>query len=149
MTVRALTAADWPQVEPLYRELTRGPGIGGAESFATVLGHTGTCVLGQDVDGRILAMLTLHLLPNVTYGGRPYGLVENVVTAGVARGRGHGRAVMQAAIDAAWAAGAYKIMLLTGQARGARGFYEAMGFDADHKWGMTLRRIRPDISGPT
>ncbi len=47
---------------------------------------------------------------------------------------------MQAAIDAAWAEDAYKIMLMTGQKRGARGFYEALGFDCEDKFGMVLRR---------
>ena len=37
---------------------------------------------------------------------------------------------------AAQAAGLYKVTLLTGQARNTRGFYEAVGFIADEKWGM-------------
>ncbi|MEO1364479.1 MAG: GNAT family N-acetyltransferase [Pseudomonadota bacterium] len=85
-------------------------------------------------------MVTLHILPNMTQGGRPYALIENVVTHAEHRGAGHGRQVMEAAVAAAWAADCYKIMLLTGQTAQARGFYEALGFSADEKWGMTLRR---------
>ncbi len=48
---------------------------------------------------------------------------------------------MQAAIDAAWAADCYKIMLLTGRTAEARGFYEKLGFGTDEKWGMTIRRV--------
>ncbi len=139
MTVRALTEADWPQAAPLYRELTRAPTLGGAAQFRSVLTHPGTQVFGAMDGPRLAAMVTLHLLPNVTYGGRPYGLIENVVTARALQKRGFGRAALEAAIDAAWAAEAYKIMLLTGQARGAKGFYETLGFRADEKWGMSLR----------
>ena len=74
------------------------------------------------------------------YGGRPYGLIENVVTLAPHRGQGLGRAVMQALIAAADVADAYKIMLLTGQGRDAKGFFLALGFDADEKHGLILRR---------
>ena len=52
---------------------------------------------------------------------------------------------MQAAIDAAWAADAYKIMLLTGQNPGALGFYESLGFISDQKNGLQLRRVPPRV----
>ncbi|WP_299201319.1 GNAT family N-acetyltransferase [uncultured Tateyamaria sp.] len=68
-------------------------------------------------------------------------MVENVVTHQTHRGTGQGRRVMQAAIDAAWAADCYKIMLLTGRTAEARGFYEKLGFGTDEKWGMTIRRV--------
>ena len=86
-------------------------------------------------------MATLHLLPNLTYTGRPYALVENVVTLRAHHGQGLGRAVMQAVIAQAWAADAYKIMLLTGQSNTAKGFYLKLGFDPDEKQAMTLRRV--------
>ena len=76
----------------------------------------------------------------MTYGGEPYGLIENVVTARSHRGRGVGRAVLSRLIDMAWAADAYKVMLLTGTARGAQGFYRKVGFDDTDKHGMVLRR---------
>jgi hypothetical protein len=31
-------------------------------------------------------------------------------------------------LEAAWSAGAYKVMLLTGKPLGAKGFYEKLGF---------------------
>ena len=71
--------------------------------------------------------------------GRPYGLVENVVTGRPYRGQGLGRIVLQACIDHAKDAGAYKLMLLTGQARGVVGFYEKLGFSDHEKHGLILR----------
>ena len=35
---------------------------------------------------------------------------------------------MEKLVAAAWAAGAYKIMLLTGKTQGAAGFYRKLGF---------------------
>jgi hypothetical protein len=43
-------------------------------------------------------------------------------------------------MQSAWAAGAYKIMLLTGKSLGAKGFYEKLGFSDDRKHGMMIRR---------
>lgn len=140
ITVRRLDDADTADALSLYTELTAGPPEFEPEAFAVVLKHGGTFVYGAELGGRIIAMATLHILPNVTWGGRPYALVENVVTAKAHRGKGIARQVMQAAIDAAWAAECYKIMLLTSRARGAKGFYEAVGFSDDNKYGMTIRR---------
>ena len=140
MRIRDLTAADTDDALALYTELTFGPPCTDRAAFLRVLAHPGTCVVGAEDAGRIIGMVTLHLVPNVTWGARPYGLIENVVTASAPRGTGVGRAVMQGALDRAWAANAYKVMLLTGQKHGARGFYEALGFGAEDKTGMGIRR---------
>ncbi len=84
----------------------------------------------------------------MTYGGRPYCLAENVVTLKAYQGRGFGRKVMNALRDAAWEANAYKIMLLTGQDRGTKGFYESLGYKADQKYGMVLRQVPPYTPPP-
>lgn len=139
MKLRHLTQSDWPDAEALYWELTKSGAVGDEAMFARVLSHPGTSVLGAELDGRIVSMVTLHILPNLTYGGRPYGLIENVVTAKAHRGRGLARAVMEFALQSAKDQGCYKVMLLTGRGRDAKGFYEAVGFNADEKWGMMIR----------
>ena len=40
----------------------------------------------------------------------------------------------------AWAADAFKIMLMTGKKRAAAGFYKAVGFNAEDKTAMVIRR---------
>ena len=139
--VRALTRDDFDGALMLYQDLTRDPVPVSTdlETFEAVLNHPGTWIMGATIDGQLAAMTTLHLLPNMTSGGRPYGLVEDVVTGRPYRGQGLGRIVLQACIDHAKDAGAYKLMLLTGQARGVVGFYEKLGFSDQEKHGLILR----------
>ena len=136
---RRLTRADAADALVLYNELTFGPPANTPAAFFAVLDHPGTQVHGVFEEDRLVAMVTLHLLPNALWSGRPYALIENVVTRRDCQRRGFGRAAMQSAIDAAWAAQAYKIMLMSGKARGARGFYEALGFSTEDKFAFVLR----------
>ncbi|MEL6466719.1 MAG: GNAT family N-acetyltransferase [Pseudomonadota bacterium] len=124
----------------LYLDLTRSGSVAAEAHFQSVVDHTGTVVVGAFEANTLIGMGTLHVLPNMTYGGQPYAFIENVVTAQGHRKRGVGRAVLENLIARAWAANAYKIMLLTGQARGARGFYQKLGFNDIDKHGMVLRR---------
>ena len=140
MTVRTLTRADAAAALVLYRHLVGQAALAGPDQLGQVLDHPGTSVWGAWEGAALRAMVTLHVLPNVTQGGRSYALLENVVTHRDHRGAGHGRRVMEAALDAAWSAGCYKVMLMTGKSTAARGFYEALGFSADEKWAMTQRR---------
>ena len=139
-TLRALVPSDAAQALILYNELTVGPPQNDAAAFEAVLAHPGTTVYGAFVGQDLASMVTLHLLPNVLWNARPYALIENVVTRQEFQRRGLGRRVMEHAVAAAWAADAYKVMLMTGQKRGAKGFYEAVGFSSEDKFGMVMRR---------
>ena len=140
LRVRPLEDGDTDAALKLYNELTYGPVCADPDAFRTVLRHPGTTVLGAYDGDCLCAMLTLHVLPNVTWGARPYGLIENVVTSEQYRARGIGRHLMQAALRHAWAANAYKVMLMTGQKRGAKEFYEKVGFSSEDKHAMVARR---------
>lgn len=139
--MRPLAQSDFEDALTLYQTLTRDPVPVSttSDAFAAVLDHAGTRIMGAEVKGRVVAMATLHLLPNMTSGGRPYGLVENVVTDTNHSGKGIGRAVLQACVEHAKTARAYKLMLLTGDARGAVGFYEKVGFTGHEKNGLIYR----------
>jgi len=140
MKLRALSAQDALAAYALYLELTRSGQVADNTQFARVLAHPGTTVMGAFDRSELAGMATLHILPNMTYGGRPYGLIENVVTAANFRRRGVGRLVLTRLIDMAWEADAYKVMLLTGKAREAHEFYRKVGFDDSDKYGMVVRR---------
>ena len=141
--VRTLTGDDLDDALALYGQLRTSATIDASQAaklFAAILSHPGTTVWGAEQGGRVVSMATAHLLPNLTYGGRPCCLVENVVTLESHRGQGFGRATLTALAEFVWASGGYKIMLLTGWGRGAEGFYTSIGFDADEKHGMVMRR---------
>ncbi len=86
---------------------------------------------------RLVASCAITVIPNLTRGCRPYGVIENVVTHGDHRRRGWGRTVMKAAMDFAWSQRCYKILLLTGRKdESVSRFYESLGFDRQGKLGF-------------
>lgn len=96
--------------------------------------------LGAYWNGSLVATCTLVVVPNLTRGGRPYGLIENVVTHPDYRRRGLGTAVLKHALQIAWEHGCYKVMLLTGSKNEATlRFYEQAGFERGVKTGFVAR----------
>ncbi|GLX68699.1 GNAT family N-acetyltransferase [Paenibacillus glycanilyticus] len=96
--------------------------------------------LVADVNGRIAAACVLILIPNLTRGARPYGLIENVVTHPDFRRQGHGTEVLQKALEIAWEHHCYKVMLLTGSKEdGTLTFYEQAGFVRGVKTGFIAK----------
>jgi GNAT superfamily N-acetyltransferase len=92
-------------------------------------------------DGKIVSTCTLAIIPNLTCGAKPYGLVENVVTHPDFRKRGFGTRVLTAALEIAWDADCYKVMLLTGRKDPATlRFYEEAGFESGVKTGFVAWR---------
>jgi len=109
--------------------------------FREMLEDPGLTVFGGFVENRLVASCVLHVLPNLTRGGAPYALIENVVADKDERRQGHGRRVIRAATDAAFAAGCYKVMLLTGRSDpGVHRFYESCGFKQS-KTGFEMRAV--------
>ena len=138
--VRPLSPADFEGVADLFRTLHPTQKLDKDPAhFADILNHPGTTVFGCVVESRLVSMATLHLLPNMSYGARPYGVIENVVTLDAYRGLGYARATIKAVLKTAMDRGAYKVMLLTGRANNAIGFYEKLGFSQDEKAGMIIR----------
>ncbi|WP_371819136.1 GNAT family N-acetyltransferase [Roseococcus sp. SDR] len=92
-------------------------------------------------EGLLVSSCMLVLVPNITRGARSFGVIENVVTHAAYRGRGLGRAVLAAAVEAAWAADCYKVMLATGSRQGSTWrFYEGAGFTRATKTHFEMRR---------
>ena len=67
--------------------------------------------------GKSITSCVLTIIPNLTRGGRPYALVENVVTHAEYRRQGIGTRLLHAALQSAWERGCYKVMLSTGSKR--------------------------------
>jgi GNAT superfamily N-acetyltransferase len=106
-----------------------------------IAAYDGSAVLVGMTDGALVTSCTLIVIPNLTRGGAPYGLIENVVTETAQRGQGFGRAILDAASDRAWDHGCYKIMLSTGSAKPETlAFYEAAGFEQS-RTGFQKRKL--------
>lgn len=106
-------------------------------------------VLVARVDGAV-STCTLVTVPNLTRGGRPYALVENVVTLPEHRGRGFGTAVLKHAMALAWNQGCYKVMLMTSRKDEALfRFYEAAGFTRRDKSAFVVRPVSPQATSST
>jgi GNAT superfamily N-acetyltransferase len=80
------------------------------------------------------------VIPNITRSAAPYAVIENVVVEESLRGTGLGKQIMSGTLQAAWDAGCYKAMLMTGSRRPAtHAFYRACGFSAETKTAYVAR----------
>ena len=148
--IRRAVHGDLPGLLDLYQHLAPGddrPGIEVADNILDrFMAYEGSAIFVGEVDGALVASCTLVVVPNLTRGGRPYGLIENVVTHRDFRKRGFGKRILDAATAAAWDAGCYKLMLMTGSRRPETlSFYLGAGFEQS-KTGFQKRR--PTICNP-
>jgi GNAT superfamily N-acetyltransferase len=109
-------------------------------TWSALLASPMTTVFVAENGGILAATCILAIIPNLTRGGRSFGVIENVVTHADQRRTGVGRAVMTAALDAAWRAGCYKVMLASGRDEGTLRFYETCGFKRGGKTFFEIRR---------
>ena len=102
--------------------------------FDAILARDGLDLLILEVDGLIVGTTYLNVMPNLSRGGQPYAVIENVVIAEHVRGQGLGRRLMDGTLERAWAAGSYKAMVQTGSRNpNTHAFYRACGFVDDAK----------------
>ena len=85
-----------------------------------------------EAEGVPAATCHLVVVPNLTRGAQPYGLIENVVTRAKYRRQGIGTRLLQHVLEEAWSLGCYKVMLMTGR-KNAHQFYEKAGFKSGIK----------------
>ncbi|NEI71433.1 GNAT family N-acetyltransferase [Rhizobium lusitanum] len=144
IVLRPVANADLATLLALYRHLnTEDPSLDMrlAESrFAEILIHPGMTIFAAFAGAQAVSSVTLIVIPNLTRGGAPYALIENVVTHADYRQRGLAGKVIRKAIASAWEKGCYKVMLLTGSKDPATlRFYANCGFMQD-KTGFQIRR---------
>ncbi|MFB6723167.1 GNAT family N-acetyltransferase [Kribbella sp. NPDC056345] len=138
---REAGAADFASVMELYRQLHPADAVVPEERARTVydeiLQTPGMRLFLLEEDGVAIASTYLNVIPNLTRGAARYGVVENVIVDAARRGTGIGKAVMAGTLQAAWDAGCYKVMLLTGSKReSTHAYYRACGFVAGAKTGF-------------
>ena len=130
---RLARASDLPSLLALF-DLSEVSAIAQPQEHAEsiwqeTLTHPGLHVFVSDDHDRIAATCMLVIAPNLLRGGRRHGFLENVVTHPELRGRGHGRAVVLAALGHAWAADCHHVLMQSGRADPrVHAFYERLGF---------------------
>ena len=150
MSLRLLGPADLDALLDLYVHLHAQDAPRPERARIDAVGHAlldspAHRVYGVFAEGLLVASCVLHLLPNLTRGCRPYGLIENVVTPAEHRRHGHGRAVLERALADAWALQCYKVMLLTGRLdAGTFRFYESAGFEREGKQAFVAKPASAD-----
>lgn len=106
-------------------------------AFTEILNDPGTRLYLLKADGIAVSSCVLHIHANLTRQARPYGFIENVVTAKGHRNRGYGTRLLRQVLDDAWNRGCYKVMLLSGRKDAAVfRLYEKAGFRRGQKEGF-------------
>lgn len=143
--LRMLNISDMERLSGLYRYLHENdmPARNNEtrlSAWDAMQNHTYIRCYGVWVEGQLVASCVLNIMPNLTRGGRPYGLIENVITHPVFRRRGIGTEMLKAVLGLAWQEDCYKVMLLTGRkTRDVFSFYESVGFNGDEKQGFIIK----------
>jgi GNAT superfamily N-acetyltransferase len=105
------------------------------------LSNAGVAVFVSAAGDQIVASCMLISAPNLLRAGRSHGFLENVVTHPEFQGRGHGRAVVDAALAEAWARNCYHVLMQSGRKDPrVHRFYEKCGFEPGLRVGYVARR---------
>jgi GNAT superfamily N-acetyltransferase len=139
MLIRRLEQHDLSDLLALYRHLHRTDEPRPEQAvvdcvWTEIIDNPNHRYYGGFIDRQLVSSCVLSIIPNLTRGCRPYGLVENVVTHADHRRRGYARELLRGALRDAWSENCYKVMLLTGRKDEATfQFYESAGFDRTAK----------------
>ncbi|WP_312037199.1 GNAT family N-acetyltransferase [Pseudoalteromonas sp. MMG012] len=88
------------------------------------------------------ATCALGLNRSIANGGKPFAIIEHVVTGSEFRRQGLSRQVLEYAVALAWQPGCCKVMLLSGEElTAAHRVYESVGFKSGIEKGFV---IKPD-----
>jgi len=89
-----------------------------------------------ELGGEVVTTCFLAVIPHLA-SGKPYGLIENVITDETHRNKGYGLALLRYALQTAWKNNCCHVMLLTGSREDSTlRFYEKAGFRGDLKKGF-------------
>jgi GNAT superfamily N-acetyltransferase len=145
VVIRIASYADLAEVLVLLRHLSPNdlpPDPATAEAaWVALLGSKLTTVFVADGENGLASTCMLAIIPNLTRGAKSFGVIENVVTHPGQRRTGLARAILAAALEAAWKAGCYKVMLASGRDEDTLRFYERCGFKRGSKTHFEARRL--------
>ena len=92
------------------------------------------------IEQRVVATCYLNIVPNLSRGLSPYGIIENVVVEYRVRNSGYGQNILAYALASAWQHDCYKVMLQTGSRQAStHQFYRSCGFSGDTKFAFVAK----------
>ncbi|MDQ7735760.1 GNAT family N-acetyltransferase [Halomonas sp. SpR1] len=135
MEIRQVQLGELDEVLDLFDEYDRPrspkPTNEALRAIHASISQSGGCVVGAFVEKDLVGTCTVNLCPNLSWSGRPYAIIENVIVSIRFRNQGVGKALLQYAKRFAQEAGCYKVALMTGSKDPAiHHFYESIGFSA-------------------
>jgi N-acetylglutamate synthase-like GNAT family acetyltransferase len=138
MIVREAERADAPAIEALYRSFVSNPAIRVApEHVEAIRGDAMNLLLVAEDAAHVVGTAQMTMCMDAMFGSAPYAVVENIVVAADARGRGIGRSLLARIDELARSAACTKIMLLSSIERAdAHRFFVRVGFDDRRKQGF-------------
>ena len=145
MEVKRLKAGDLDRLLSLYKHLHSDDVLASQQSLQRVWNkicqQKDTFIyFGLQDKEELVSSCNLTIIPNLTRGGRPFALIENVVTHAAYRNQGLGKRIMEYALTYARKMQCYKVMLFSNAGRKeAHRFYEDLGFDTSDKIGYTIK----------
>jgi GNAT superfamily N-acetyltransferase len=136
--VRTVDLEDLHDLLSLYRQLAddHDPALPAdpthaASLLASISSQPGRQLLVAETAHKVVGTADLLIVPNLTHGGAPWALVENMVVDAESRGQGVGRAIVDELVRRSELEGCYKVQLLSHKRRsGAHQFYRSVGFEA-------------------
>lgn len=110
-------------------------------AFGAIASDPNQALVVADLDGAVVGMLQLTLIPSLTYRGSWRAQIEGVRVARHLRSSGLGRRLVTHAVERARERGCRMVQLTTDKQRPrAVAFYESLGFTASHE-GMKLHLV--------
>jgi GNAT superfamily N-acetyltransferase len=140
--IRTATENDLPRILELYLQLAIPPTDGRDEpdlvldshkkAFSDITSMPGCDVIVAEENGKVIGTSMLTIVPNLTHGGKPWIIVENVVVDSKYRRTGAGTLLMEYIKEKALETGCCKIQLMSDKRRTeeAHKFYKAIGYNA-------------------
>lgn len=138
ISIRPLVRKDLPRLMELLPQMSSNPTPESLppdarlaeEIFNNIESSDNTIVLVADVDVEdVIASCTLVIVPNWTYGGRHWAIIENVVVKPEYRHKMVGTRIMKYAFSLAKKRGCYKVELISGPKQEQIHFYQMLGMD--------------------
>jgi GNAT superfamily N-acetyltransferase len=139
--LREARRADLPQIVALLADDPIGAGREGPAgddaydaAFDLIDADPRNQLLVAELDGRVVGILQLTMIPGLSRRGMLRGQIEGVRVAAGQRGHGLGRAMITHAIEVARAHGCGLVQLTSDKRRpDAVRFYQSLGFAASHE----------------